>query len=124
MFATIDRHPIFFLAFALLTTYLLLQHLLLNTSKSILTSRRKLAVTFGDSITQMGFDVAIMGWVASLAFRYSRRMDVINRGLSGYNTRWALTVFDEAVIRLKPDLVILFFGNLNHIDCELSTWDS
>jgi lysophospholipase L1-like esterase len=37
-------------------------------------------------------------------------MDVLNRGYSGYNSRWALTVLDDAVVQLKPDLVVLFFG--------------
>lgn len=26
---------------------------------------------------------------------YSRKLDVINRGLSGYNTEWAIPVFDQ-----------------------------
>lgn len=30
------------------------------------------------------------GWAAMLAERYVRRADIINRGYSGYTTRWAL----------------------------------
>lgn len=36
---------------------------------------------FGDSLTQRGFENG--GWVGRLAHAYSRRADVINRGLSG-----------------------------------------
>mmetsp|Transcript_95143 Transcript_95143/g.268827 ORF Transcript_95143/g.268827 Transcript_95143/m.268827 type:complete len:380 (-) Transcript_95143:79-1218(-) len=50
------------------------------------TSRAKIVV-FGDSLTQQGFSVG--GWVQRLADTYTRRADVLNRGLSGYNTRWA-----------------------------------
>ena len=31
----------------------------------------------------------------SAADVYARRLDVLNRGLSGYNTDWAALVFDE-----------------------------
>jgi hypothetical protein len=37
-------------------------------------------------------------------------VDVINRGFSGYNTKWALKIFDEVVLNLKPNFVIIFFG--------------
>jgi lysophospholipase L1-like esterase len=40
----------------------------------------------GDSLVQRGFETN--GWVASLARAYARVADVINRGYSGYNTRW------------------------------------
>jgi hypothetical protein len=30
--------------------------------------------------------------------RYARRLDVINRGLSGYNTDWAIPVFEQVSI--------------------------
>ena len=48
---------------------------------------RKLVVLFGDSITEGGFDVEHLGWACHLASAYSRKVDVVNRGLSGYNTR-------------------------------------
>jgi lysophospholipase L1-like esterase len=41
-------------------------------------------VLFGDSITQRGW--APGGWAARLADTYGRRVDVLNRGYSGYNT--------------------------------------
>ena len=40
----------------------------------------------GDSLTQFGYE----GWAGDLADRYQRRADVLNRGMSGYNTRWFL----------------------------------
>ncbi|KAL3779577.1 hypothetical protein HJC23_005089 [Cyclotella cryptica] len=44
-------------------------------------------IAIGDSITEQGSAHA-NGWVTSLSIRYSRRLDVLNRGLNGYNTRW------------------------------------
>jgi lysophospholipase L1-like esterase len=44
-------------------------------------------VLFGDSITEQGFT---SHWVSALASAYSRRADVYNRGLSGFNTKWVL----------------------------------
>lgn len=71
-------------------------------------------VLFGDSITQdsdnqeRGF-----GSAAALQHAYIRRLDVVNHGLSGYNTRQALKVLpqiiptpEEARIRL----LYIFFG--------------
>ena len=49
-------------------------------------------ITFGDSITQRGF---APGWSSLLADAYVRRVDVINRGYSGYNSRWALQLLDR-----------------------------
>ncbi|KAJ1393994.1 SGNH hydrolase-type esterase domain [Sesbania bispinosa] len=48
---------------------------------------------FGDSITEGSFEVG--GWGASLANHYCRTADVVLRGYSGYNTRWALKVLDR-----------------------------
>ncbi|XP_027111868.1 GDSL esterase/lipase At5g45920-like [Coffea arabica] len=49
---------------------------------------------FGDSITEYSF--AEGGWGAALTNHFSRRVDVVLRGFSGYNTRWALKVIDKA----------------------------
>ncbi|KAG6581348.1 GDSL esterase/lipase, partial [Cucurbita argyrosperma subsp. sororia] len=48
---------------------------------------------FGDSITEFSF--ADGGWGAALANHFSRRADVVVRGYSGYNTRWALKVLER-----------------------------
>ena len=49
---------------------------------------------------------------AGLAERYVRRADVLNRGYSGYNTRWALAALERtfASCGRKPMLVTVFFG--------------
>ncbi|KAF2205263.1 SGNH hydrolase [Delitschia confertaspora ATCC 74209] len=69
---------------------------------------------FGDSITQESFSQERgFGFSAGLQDAYIRRLDVINRGFSGYNTRQALKVLpkiipspEEACIRLMT----VFFG--------------
>ena len=68
---------------------------------------------FGDSITQGGWETGMNGFGASLARelphidnrcgmilrffldRYARKLDVINRGFSGYNTEWGIPVFEQ-----------------------------
>ena len=42
---------------------------------------------FGDSLTQYAFG-SEGGWAAMLADKLQRKADVVNRGFSGYNTRW------------------------------------
>lgn len=48
-------------------------------------------ILIGDSITEQGSS-SIHGWANSLTIHYNRRMDVMNRGLGGYNTHWGLSV--------------------------------
>ncbi|XP_062893950.1 isoamyl acetate-hydrolyzing esterase 1 homolog isoform X1 [Mobula hypostoma] len=69
-------------------------------------------ILFGDSITQGSFENG--GWGAAIANRLVRKCDVLNRGLSGYNTRWALTVMPK-IITQPPEqstiaAVVIFFG--------------
>ena len=49
---------------------------------------RPTIVLLGDSITQFSFDPEQRGWGAGLANWYHRSADVVNRGFSGYNSRW------------------------------------
>ncbi|KAK7306574.1 hypothetical protein VNO77_44523 [Canavalia gladiata] len=72
---------------------------------------------FGDSITEDSFTVG--GWGASLAHHFSRTADVVLRGYSGYNTRWALKVLDRVFpashggdggTGTAPIAVTVFFG--------------
>lgn len=72
--------------------------------------RRKKVIVFGDSITQHGFNSDIHGWVGKLADWWTRRVDILNRGYSGYNSRWAKIVFDEVILSENPDFLFLFFG--------------
>ncbi|KAJ1258099.1 hypothetical protein BS78_10G047700 [Paspalum vaginatum] len=67
-------------------------------------------VLFGDSITEEAFGEG--GWGASLANHYSRSADVVLRGYSGYNTRWAARVAGRAVASIAGTVsaVTVFFG--------------
>ncbi|KAJ2821375.1 isoamyl acetate-hydrolyzing esterase [Coemansia sp. 'formosensis'] len=72
-------------------------------------------VCFGDSLTQHGWDVSKRGWVAQLSLAYIRRMDVINRGYSGYTSRWALPVLPQ-ILPLsgsgkEPRLLTILLGS-------------
>lgn len=58
------------------------------------TSNRKTIVLLGDSITQQSFSPANAGWGAGLADWYSRYADVLNRGFSGYNSRFIRSMLD------------------------------
>jgi len=46
---------------------------------------------FGDSLTEGGWVEG--GFAQLLAVAYNRKLDVINRGLGGYNSEWGLTAF-------------------------------
>ncbi|CAO3573606.1 unnamed protein product [Mortierella alpina] len=54
---------------------------------------------FGDSITQYSFDVAERGFGAQLAHVFQRRLDVINRGFSGYTTEQAIHLLPQFLPR-------------------------
>lgn len=101
-------------AIALVSFYRLLTSNPLD--QRIAQSKRRRVVFFGDSITQHGFNTEISGWVAMLAHWWSRRVDVINRGYSGYNSRWALQIVDKVVPSQRPDLVFVFFGANDAVD--------
>ncbi|KAI8998989.1 SGNH hydrolase [Trametes punicea] len=69
----------------------------------------------GDSLTQGGYDMN--GFAAKLAHVYNRKMDVINRGFSGYNTDWILPVFEQCFATKqeqqhvpKVRLLVIWFG--------------
>uniref|UniRef100_A0A8D2HNP5 1-alkyl-2-acetylglycerophosphocholine esterase n=1 Tax=Urocitellus parryii TaxID=9999 RepID=A0A8D2HNP5_UROPR len=54
------------------------------------------------------------GWGASLADKLVRRCDVLNRGFSGYNTRWAKIILPRLIRKGNnldnPVVVTIFFG--------------
>lgn len=68
----------------------------------------------GDSITQQSFGQDRgFAFGAALSDAYVRRLDVVNRGLSGYNTRQALQVLDRVIPtpeQAKIRLMTVFFG--------------
>lgn len=65
---------------------------------------------FGDSITQHGFETEYFGWLIILNKWWIRRADILNRGFSGYCTRWAKHAVDDVVISERPSLLFVFFG--------------
>jgi lysophospholipase L1-like esterase len=70
---------------------------------------RSKILLLGDSLTQ----TAMEGWGGGLANRYQRRADVLNRGMSGYNTRWYLPYAKQSGIWFEPGkiaLTTIFFG--------------
>ncbi|CAG8441449.1 13513_t:CDS:2, partial [Ambispora gerdemannii] len=72
-------------------------------------------VLFGDSLTQRSFDANNNGWGALLLNAYARKLDVFNRGYSGYNTRCAKYILPQLLPASsssspKIQLLIIFFG--------------
>ncbi|GAA5952165.1 hypothetical protein JCM21900_006927 [Sporobolomyces salmonicolor] len=70
-------------------------------------------VMFGDSITQGAWVPGGTG--AALAHAYQRKLDVVNRGLSGYNTVWAIPVLKQWLPRAGerlpvPKILMIWFG--------------
>ena len=75
--------------------------------------QRPQIILFGDSITQFSFQTG--GWGAALANEYQRHADVVVRGYSGYNTRWALELLPslfpaDCPAAQTPALVTVFLG--------------
>ncbi|XP_075057560.1 isoamyl acetate-hydrolyzing esterase 1 homolog [Mixophyes fleayi] len=69
-------------------------------------------ILFGDSITQFAFEAN--GWGATLADKLARKCDVLNRGLSGYNSRWAKIILPKLISKSclseNTVAVTIFFG--------------
>ncbi|XP_071719883.1 GDSL esterase/lipase At5g45920 [Rutidosis leptorrhynchoides] len=70
---------------------------------------------FGDSITEESFSDD--GWGAALTNHFARTADVVLRGYSGYNTRWAKKVLEKVFpaelndgVGRAPLAVTVFFG--------------
>ena len=72
-------------------------------------------ILFGDSITQHANDQVSFALAPALQSRYARKLDVVTRGFSGYNTNHAAVVFPE-VLRAEHantgiiKLVLIFLG--------------
>ena len=51
------------------------------------------------------------GWVNLLLDRHVRKVDILNRGYSGYNTRWILEHINELEVDFKrAQLVTILMG--------------
>ena len=65
----------------------------------------------GDSITQYAFNIEMKGFCAQLANDYTRRVDIINRGFSGYNSKQILGHIQEILRSFhSAHLGFLFLG--------------
>eukprot|EP00002_Diphylleia_rotans_P000275 TRINITY_DN10139_c0_g6_i1.p1 TRINITY_DN10139_c0_g6~~TRINITY_DN10139_c0_g6_i1.p1 ORF type:complete len:256 (-),score=53.05 TRINITY_DN10139_c0_g6_i1:122-889(-) len=75
---------------------------------------RPLCVLFGDSITKYAARMDREGWGFLLDDLYDGRIDFLNRGHSGYNTRWAKHLFPQYFKDLPTDgrksILFLFLG--------------
>mmetsp|Transcript_22734 Transcript_22734/g.56307 ORF Transcript_22734/g.56307 Transcript_22734/m.56307 type:complete len:264 (-) Transcript_22734:2024-2815(-) len=67
---------------------------------------RQKILMLGDSLTQLCFE-GPEGWGRDLANRYQRRADVLNRGMSGYNSRWYLRYAKDYDLWNEPGKVVL-----------------
>ncbi|KAF2400682.1 GDSL Lipase/Acylhydrolase family protein [Trichodelitschia bisporula] len=69
---------------------------------------------FGDSITEFSEKQDVgFGFAPALRYAYIRRLEVVNRGLSGYNTAMALKVIDRVIPKpceARVRLMTIFFG--------------
>lgn len=78
-------------------------------------------VLFGDSLTQYGFSKDGC-WTALVADFLQRKCDVINRGFSGYNTRWCKIILPKLVTKndaANIHMVTIFLGANDSVDCAL-----
>ncbi|KAH9484034.1 GDSL esterase [Psilocybe cubensis] len=58
---------------------------------------------FGDSITQGAWEPGLNGFGQRLSHVYARKLDVLNRGLSGYNTEWGIPVFEQCIAKRSDE---------------------
>ncbi|CAL8296006.1 unnamed protein product [Arctogadus glacialis] len=68
-------------------------------------------VLFGDSITQVSFQPN--GWGSEMANKLARKCDVVNRGLSGYNSRWGKILLPRLFPNKPSENIVgvtVFFG--------------
>lgn len=69
----------------------------------------------GDSVIQFG-----QGWVSLLAQRVTRVADIINRGFSGYNTRWYRCIIQQIMSEWPPSTISCVILSFGMIDSALS----
>ena len=77
---------------------------LLNFSKFCMSHSIQLdqILLFGDSITQRSFNPFEMGFGANLSNLFVRKLDVVNRGFSGYNTTWCAELLPHVLKTILP----------------------
>lgn len=94
---------------------------LTGTCRKARSEMRPQFVLFGDSITQYSF--ATKGWGAQLANHYQRKVDVVNRGYSGYNTAWAKAAMPKVLAAAIFQLSGPCLHRLPRLQV-LGTWDA
>eukprot|EP00879_Flechtneria_rotunda_P013486 GHRR01014080.1.p1 GENE.GHRR01014080.1~~GHRR01014080.1.p1 ORF type:complete len:266 (+),score=96.95 GHRR01014080.1:354-1151(+) len=73
---------------------------------------RPVALLFGDSLTERSLDPE-GGWGAALGHHFARKVDVVNRGFGGYNTRWGVKLLEQVLQEVKGRqvaLMTIWFG--------------
>ncbi|CAL9728948.1 isoamyl acetate-hydrolyzing esterase [Monosporozyma unispora] len=68
---------------------------------------------FGDSITEFAFNPEHFAVGSALSNVYSRKLDILQRGYAGFNTRWAIPVLKNIIDQDGEDIVMgtIFFGS-------------
>ncbi|CCD55259.1 putative gdsl lipase acylhydrolase family protein [Botrytis cinerea BcDW1] len=80
-------------------------------------------ILFGDSITECSNEPDGFSFASAIQNAYARKLDVINRGFSGYTTNHALEILPEffpSPSQAKVRLLLIFFG-ANDLNRGLST---
>lgn len=114
-----NRNAIYYVAGVITAVTLFTFKRLLFPDHSADCSKRLKAVFFGDSITQHGLNPEISGWLCHFANWWTRRVDVVNRGFSGYNSKWGVMIAEQVIAPLAPDLVFIFFGANDAVDISV-----
>ena len=73
----------------------------------------------GSSMTQRAFELENLGFGIDLAHWYSRFIDIVIRGHSGYNSRWTLLGIKEMIGLYKPQIGCIFLGNNQFLHCQI-----
>ncbi|KAJ3065082.1 isoamyl acetate-hydrolyzing esterase [Podochytrium sp. JEL0797] len=53
-------------------------------------------------VLQFSFNSDLMGWGAILADKYTHKLDVVNRGFSGFNTEWCKPLLSSTLKSVLP----------------------
>ncbi|CCK68851.1 isoamyl acetate-hydrolyzing esterase KNAG_0B04160 [Huiozyma naganishii CBS 8797] len=67
---------------------------------------------FGDSITEFAFNPEQFSIGTALTNAYTRKLDVVQRGFSGYNSRWGVRILKKLLSSESGNIVmaVVFFG--------------
>ena len=92
-------------------------HDLNDWKQSIPSRERGKVILLGGSIVEHSFSIET-GWGAALSNWFGRTADVINRGFSGYNSRWIKIILPRIFPQHDPTimLTIIFLGSNDSSD--------